>query len=341
MFRKECSLCGGKLNGNVCTECGLDNSKSDEQYKTYGGHQEYDALTHVHDKVDPFAGKTLTKNQKKQMNSGTYRMNHNDSGKKQKGKGAKVVGAFVLISTVLSVIGAITSLISEIGYGSYEVYPEPEYEYGYDYIDYEFSETGEYYEVVLEPGNYKAGVHIPVGLYCLEVEEGQGSVYVSNDELGIYEYYWLNEDAEEYEDDSVDYVDEFPMYAGTRIEIQENVTVLLSTENADFPLQYIMNPNTEPVVVSDLLTVGLDVEPGVYDIVCTDGEGMLEYYIEDEEGYVESFGVLIGDGQDPFYPTVYKNIVLPQGSWAEFPEMTVRLVPSEFIESEEYIDYYE
>ncbi len=34
MFGKRCSLCGGKLNSRgICTECGLDNSKSDKNYR--------------------------------------------------------------------------------------------------------------------------------------------------------------------------------------------------------------------------------------------------------------------------------------------------------------------
>ena len=31
--KRKCSLCGGKLVDNKCTLCGLDNSKSDENYK--------------------------------------------------------------------------------------------------------------------------------------------------------------------------------------------------------------------------------------------------------------------------------------------------------------------
>ena len=29
---KRCSLCGGKLRKGICTECGMDNRKSDERY---------------------------------------------------------------------------------------------------------------------------------------------------------------------------------------------------------------------------------------------------------------------------------------------------------------------
>ena len=36
MFGKRCSLCGGKLNSNgICTECGLDNNKSDKNYDAW------------------------------------------------------------------------------------------------------------------------------------------------------------------------------------------------------------------------------------------------------------------------------------------------------------------
>ena len=61
-MRRRCSLCGGKLNGNICTECGLDNSKNDDQYVTLenSGHEE--SLTHVHTEEEkPYEGKTMTR----------------------------------------------------------------------------------------------------------------------------------------------------------------------------------------------------------------------------------------------------------------------------------------
>ena len=33
-MRNTCSLCGGKLKDGICTECGMDNRKSDEAYKS-------------------------------------------------------------------------------------------------------------------------------------------------------------------------------------------------------------------------------------------------------------------------------------------------------------------
>ena len=63
MFEKRCSLCGGKLRGNICTECGLDNSKSDANYISSGStHHPGESMTHIHkDNENPMAGKTVTR----------------------------------------------------------------------------------------------------------------------------------------------------------------------------------------------------------------------------------------------------------------------------------------
>ena len=71
LFRRECSLCGGKLDSNnICVECGLDNSKSDENYISAGKtHHDSEALTHVHTEYDPMAGKTVTRDSMKKASS--------------------------------------------------------------------------------------------------------------------------------------------------------------------------------------------------------------------------------------------------------------------------------
>ena len=48
-----CSLCGGKLKDGVCTECGMDNRKSDEMYRNCLNRSKYDhtsmgTMSHVH-----------------------------------------------------------------------------------------------------------------------------------------------------------------------------------------------------------------------------------------------------------------------------------------------------
>ena len=63
MFGKRCQLCGGKLSGSICQECGLDNSKNDSQYEKYFGTSQCDEgpLTHVHEEKKPKMEKTQKK----------------------------------------------------------------------------------------------------------------------------------------------------------------------------------------------------------------------------------------------------------------------------------------
>lgn len=43
-------MCGGKLNGQgICTECGLDNNKSDKNYRLNQSDCDHEPLTHVHE----------------------------------------------------------------------------------------------------------------------------------------------------------------------------------------------------------------------------------------------------------------------------------------------------
>ena len=49
MFGRRCTLCGGKLDShNICTECGLDNNKSEKNYRINQSNCDDLPLTHVH-----------------------------------------------------------------------------------------------------------------------------------------------------------------------------------------------------------------------------------------------------------------------------------------------------
>ena len=52
-MKNTCSLCGGKLKDGICTECGMDNRKSDEMYRNCLNRSKYDhtsmgTMSHVH-----------------------------------------------------------------------------------------------------------------------------------------------------------------------------------------------------------------------------------------------------------------------------------------------------
>lgn len=55
-----CSLCGGKLREGICTECGMDNRKSDDMYKGILNQSSCDnaSMTHVHTREEETKKKT-------------------------------------------------------------------------------------------------------------------------------------------------------------------------------------------------------------------------------------------------------------------------------------------
>ena len=90
MFGKRCSLCGGKLNSNgICTECGLDNNKSDKNYRINQSECDHEPLTHVHygkNEKPEKQPKPNTPRQSWQGSTTTYSGNTGSTGRKKSGK---------------------------------------------------------------------------------------------------------------------------------------------------------------------------------------------------------------------------------------------------------------
>ena len=96
MFGKRCSLCGGKLNSRgICTECGLDNSKSDKNYRINRSDCDGMPLTHVHEEKEKHRpdrkadhreiNHKETNHKKRDYGKQGYRMNESDmTGKKRR-----------------------------------------------------------------------------------------------------------------------------------------------------------------------------------------------------------------------------------------------------------------
>ena len=47
-----CSLCGGKLKDGICTECGMNNQKSDEMYRDCLNRSKYDHASGLSEPVE-------------------------------------------------------------------------------------------------------------------------------------------------------------------------------------------------------------------------------------------------------------------------------------------------
>ena len=380
MFEKRCSLCGGKLRENICTECGLDNSKSDANYVSSGStHRLGEGMTHEHkDNENPMAGKTVTKDwidQEKRAakarrqgtgstNSQTYQSAGRStstyqssayqstaastrSGKKKKHSlFGIVILIFILFSVVSSIFGAIRTSYEEWDskqdsyWESGDSETEAEYD-PYGYAERELSEDGETYDIDLSAGVYKGGVHIPEGRYtveCLSEDGNAASSYMelslNDDENSIYIH-------EYFEEGETIQIEDLRVYEEAILEVEGRGILKFHSENAQVgDMQFLSNPNTKSYEVKESFVVGKDVEPGVYDVICKSGSGIFDYSVEHEDGYEIYCGKLIGDDNSGFAGEK-KNIVLPKGVTVDITGMTVELIPSESIESEDYEDFFD
>ena len=365
LFGRKCSLCGGALDSHqICTECGLDNSKSDANYISTGKvHKDSDALTHVHEEYDAMAGKTVTKDSlrkssaKKQntsqsntYKSNTYKANSSHTtGKtpKKKSKVGKLVVIFVLLVNFLPLF---VRMIGEISYSI----ARPEYESSYTeaevmeidtdpyaFVTRELDSEGILYEADLTAGIYKGGVHLPEGTYEVVFipEEGMENAYMDlsmNDmENGIFQTIYFGDAEELYG------IDDFRVYTGGIISIEGRGTLHFYSQNAQSEdMSSEANSNTQTYELTDTFEVGKDIAAGVYDVICESGSGIFDYEVTTSDGYEVYCGKLIGDQESGFAGSL-KNIVLPEGTMVYIDGLTVTLIPSEEIESEEYGTFYD
>ena len=195
MFGKRCSLCGGKLNSSgICTECGLDNSKSDKNYRINRSDCDGMPLTHVHEE------------KKKQG----YRMNEPDmTGKKRRKhvqtpditnrrRPLKIVILAIIVIAVLGnlyeehkydieyAIGdAVQGVFQDTGDQKTNDTDETDYDH-YQYVTREIPKEGERADYELSSGNYVAGVEIPEGIYTVTPKDDYDTVQIDDPENSIY-----------------------------------------------------------------------------------------------------------------------------------------------------------
>ena len=364
-FRERCSLCGGKLDsGNVCTECGLDNNKSEKHYRVNRSSCDGQPLTHVHQSEYDSGRKDCSKQERAQKeqrrsapaqssSSGTrfgrnrkkaqpYNTYIEGEKRERRSRSGKIVIVIIILVIGVTVIfPLIEQYISESGYDSYTDYESYE-DYDYDpyaYVTREIPADGVSYSQQFAQGDYVVGVHIPEGTYVME---GQGDNYISlsvdDSENGIYLY--------ESVDDEMVSVDDIRLYTGAVVSISGDGYLTMSTDNAQTGETTGGQPNplTESVRISggQTLTAGEDFPAGVYDISAVIGYGSPEITICDQDGNeLQSLYPWLTDSSET--ESMYRNVVLPQGAvFANMDEeLELELIPSETIVSEDYLGYYD
>ena len=348
MFGKRCSLCGGKLNSNgICTECGLDNNKSDKNYRINQSECDHEPLTHVHhgkNEKPEKQSKPNTPRQSWQGSTTTYSGNTGSTGRKKVGKKKKpgrIISKIIAVIVIFNVFfGIFQPMVSDILDDVISGYQENTQDYTrsdpYENVTKELLADGESVSFELTSGDYVVGVHIPEGNYQADVSYDYDTVQVDDWDSGFYLYEYAGRT-------DGDYLDDLRLYNGAIVHISSQTTITLYSDNAQTEnILYENNPlaGQEPLVVKKDLTVGPDLPAGVYDLILVSGEGSVDVDIYTEYGEsMETKNLYLGenctDGKE------YKNLVLPKNAQITLDDnMELRLTPSEHISTTDYYEYY-
>lgn len=365
-MKHTCSLCGGKLKDGICTECGMNNQKSDEMYRDRLNRSEYDhasmeSMSHVHTEqgVKQYKKPVLNKRaetakaESPKLSAGAAAPKTGARAKtfrQQTGAGryqgtSKTIGlvAVMILVIILAMAGlSVFSFVREAVDGGGTAV-----NYNYDEIQEQLPAQGEHWDNQLPAGIYMVGTDIPEGEYTVAGLEGS-SFEVHDNTHSIYRQDSFG--TEEYE---VERAEGIPLFTGTLVCVNGMNPVSFVAENAQTQdlEERTDNPVTETVDVSGTMTAGTDFPAGTYDIQAVgEGFGYVTYeipcvspYNEDEQLYY-SFGIMLEKNPTSEYPaycSVYKNVVLPEGAVVDSEDYSCRLVPSSSIVSEDYEGFYE
>ena len=373
MFGKRCSLCGGKLNSRgICTECGLDNSKSDKNYRINRSDCDGMPLTHVHEEKEKHRpdrkadhreiNHKETNHKKRDYGKQGYRMNESDmTGKKRRKhvqtpditnrrRPLKIVILAIIVITVLgnlyeehkydieyAVGDAVQGVFQDTGDQKTNDTDETDYDH-YQYVTREIPKEGERADYELSSGNYVAGVEIPEGIYTVTPQDDYDTVQIDDPENSIYLY--------EYTEGKKDKIKDIRLYKGAHLTLNCRTTVKLHTDNAQdveaMETAGQSNPLTESVDIKGqkTLTAGRNLEPGIYDLSRVSGAGNVDVIIySDEQEEINSWSQCLSE--DGIDGETFHYLVIPENATMEVSEdLKIRLTPSEQIASTDYYGFY-
>ena len=373
MFGKRCSLCGGKLNSRgICTECGLDNSKSDKNYRINRSDCDGMPLTHVHEEKEKHRpdrkadhreiNHKETNHKKRDYGKQGYRMNESDmTGKKRRKhvqtpditnrrRPLKIVILAIIVIAVLgnlyeehkydieyAVGDAVQGVFQDTGDQKTNDTDETDYVH-YQYVTREIPKEGESADYELASGNYVAGVEIPEGIYTVTPQDDYDTVQIDDPENSIYLY--------EYTEGKKDKIKDIRLYKGAHLTLNCRTTVKLHTDNAQdveaMETAGQSNPLTESVDIKGqkTLTAGRNLEPGIYDLSRVSGAGNVDVIIySDEQEEINSWSQCLSE--DGIDGETFHYLVIPENATMEVSEdLKIRLTPSEQIASTDYYGFY-
>lgn len=333
MFGSRCSLCNGKLNSRkICKECGLDNSKSEKYYKVNQSNCDDLPLTHVHE--NDWQVKKEKKKKKKKYSYEPVRQKSKD-----RNNGKKKSTISVLITLIIVVIGAIPTVLGIFETDTHTS-AEPEYysdSYNpYEYVEEELPESGDTLMYTLKSGQYVVGVHIAEGYYRATLFNESDSIEITDNMNGIYLYQSMY-------DESDDYLEDLRLYNGAVVTITSQDGLRLDTDNGqtgEIPalVENFVKDSYE-MYGYDEAEAGVDFEPGIYDLSTDANYSYMELTVNDENGSEWEFRTY-NLGVDGVHGPNFRNVVIPEGAVISCEDAGVKLTPSEYIWTTDYLEHY-
>lgn len=325
---KRCRLCGGKLRNGICTECGMDNRKTDEKYSRHA--EKNASAEHIHEAEHTTAEKKTKSNSVRNQFVSKKQTQHSEV------KNIKVIfyGAAVLL------VLAALFLSKDNSEADLELNTEVQEEV-FD-MSVENAEQEVQFPVIaqwentLESGLYVVGVDIPAGEYTITAPPGS-----------IFQTY----NNPQYEDEHVSFgkapsgieeVKNIPLYEGTLVRVSgSNMRFFSWDAEVENLTERVENPLTNQVQIIGKAVAGRDFAAGTYDIEAVgEKEGTFTYSYKDKIQMSIWLKPMQTEGN--LYTSVYyRNVVLPEGTQIDTGDMTVMLVPSKGIVSEDSASFYE
>ncbi len=207
----------------------------------------------------------------------------------------------------------------------------------YDYVTREIPEDGTDYEVTLSDGFYQVGIHIPEGVYHVELAEESADLHIADTENIIYDSVWFGDETEY---DEVTEADDIRLYNGAEISITGGGSLLFTTDNAQpFTQETAANPLTESFILEEgSSTAGEYIPEGMYDILLAETDEYISFGLE--ISYPNELSEYLWASNSSGEPEErIRNVIIPAGTELTLDGGPLKLEPSEGYFEADLSDY--
>lgn len=330
-MKKSCTLCGGKLKDGICTECGMDNRKSDEMYQKALNQSDCKnmRLSHVHTdkKAEPYESPVINQARRQEKTQDTGKKSVNKKAKQPEKPFADIYSQYrskairtseqwkskeasgngkltIIVSIVVIVLGLVITLVDNLE--KHEKMVEGIEDVSSSYEEYELQEEQEeydpfaYVEEELPLGGEIWEEERSAGMYVVGIDIPEGE-YVLEGKKGssysVYDsrHYLSVNDSFHSEEEDTKWVGGVKLFEGAVVCVDGMYPVKFYTENAQLENMGARTANllTETFEMSGTSVAGEAFPEGTYDVYCIgDSFGVFNFDLElSREGYTDSFGM--------------------------------------------------